>query len=233
MLVLDDEGEDKNLENERETFSSSGCYAKAWVLLTNDSQKLNNLFCCLCNQIANNAVELQCNDHENVEQAYLAGEECLQTYLKQNNEKCPIGQHDHCEFSKSKITRQQVSDLLVICPRQYDMQKEQSNEGIKTGEKGECENESNWNLTSQCNFKGKIKEMKDHLDKSCQLISIHQTFSLQIVLLVVCIFKELKEMQTEIKRLKANDDEKGKQIQQLNRQVNDLQHESVKKDLQI
>ncbi|ETO00601.1 hypothetical protein RFI_36839, partial [Reticulomyxa filosa] len=103
---------EKKVENEKETFSSSGCYNKDWILLTNNQQKLNHLICCICKQVANNAVELQCDEHENTEQVYLAGEECLQMYLKQNNGKCPIQQHDHCEFVKNKSLIKQVSDLL-------------------------------------------------------------------------------------------------------------------------
>ncbi|ETO01945.1 hypothetical protein RFI_35494 [Reticulomyxa filosa] len=113
MLALNVERDEKNLEHEKETFFSSGCYDKDWVLLTNKAEKLNPLFCYICKQIANNAVELHCDEHENAEQVYF--------YLEQNNGKCPIQQHEHCEFSKSKVTRQQVSELLVIYPRQYDL----------------------------------------------------------------------------------------------------------------
>ncbi|ETO00780.1 hypothetical protein RFI_36660, partial [Reticulomyxa filosa] len=149
------------------------------------------LICCLCNQIANNALELHCNEHENSEQAYLFGEECLQNYLNQNNGKCPIGQHEHCEFSKNKSLRQQILDLLVICPRQYDLQNKKLNQETNTGEKEGHKNESNWNLINQCNYKGKIKEIKDHLDKSCELISIQQ-LKLQIVLLLFFLNNLLK-----------------------------------------
>ncbi|ETO34434.1 hypothetical protein RFI_02660, partial [Reticulomyxa filosa] len=102
MLALNVERDEKNLEHEKETFSSSGCYDKDWVLLTNKAEKLNPLFCYICKQMANNAVELHCDEHENAGQVYLFGEECLQSYLKQNNGKCPIQQHEYCEFSKSK-----------------------------------------------------------------------------------------------------------------------------------
>ncbi|ETO00783.1 hypothetical protein RFI_36657, partial [Reticulomyxa filosa] len=112
MLSLNMERERKKVENEKETFSSSGCYNKDWILLTNNQQKLNHLICCICKQFANNAVELQCSGHENAEQMYLVGEECLQMYLKQSNGKCPIEQHDHCEFVKNKSLTQQISDLL-------------------------------------------------------------------------------------------------------------------------
>ncbi|ETO28796.1 hypothetical protein RFI_08330, partial [Reticulomyxa filosa] len=91
---------------------------------------------------------------------------------KQNNGKCPIQQHEHYEFSKN---------LLVICPRQYDLKKKQSKEGTILKEKEEHEN--------QCNYKGKIKKMKDHSDKSCQLISTQQ---------IIALVKELQlQLQTE------------------------------------
>ncbi|ETO09120.1 hypothetical protein RFI_28269, partial [Reticulomyxa filosa] len=106
MLVLNVERDEKKPEHEKETFFSSGCYGKDWVLLTTKPDKVNPLVCHICKQIANNAVELHCDEHENAEQVYLFGEECLQSYLKQNNDKCPIQQHEHCEFSKSKVTRQ-------------------------------------------------------------------------------------------------------------------------------
>ncbi|ETN97933.1 hypothetical protein RFI_39589, partial [Reticulomyxa filosa] len=165
-LSLNIERDEKKVENEKETFFSSSCYNKDWILLTNNQQKLNHLICCICKQVASNAVELQCDEHENAEQIYLAGEECLQIYLKQSNGKCPIQQHDNCEFVKNESLIQQVSDLLVTCPRQYDLKKK------------EHENE--------CNYKGKICEMKDHLDNSCQLISIRQ-----IILLI-------KELQSQL-----------------------------------
>ncbi|ETO33618.1 hypothetical protein RFI_03483 [Reticulomyxa filosa] len=183
MLALNVERDEKNSEHEKETFSGSSCYNKDWVLLTNKSEKVNPLVCYICKQIANNAMELHCDEHENAEQVYLFGEECLQKYLKQSNGKCPIQQHDHCEFIKSKSLRQQVSDLLVICPRQYDLKKNKLKEGTITGEKEERGN--------QCSYKGKIKEMKDHLDKSCQLTSIQH---------IILLIKELQlqlQLQTE------------------------------------
>ncbi|ETO00470.1 hypothetical protein RFI_36974, partial [Reticulomyxa filosa] len=118
-------------------------------------QKLNTLICCLCNQIASNAMELQCDEHENSEHIHLIGEDCLQKYLKQNNGKCPVQHHDTCNFAKSKTARQQISELLVICPLQYEMNKyNKSNKEIKTKQKGEFENELNLNenLNLKSNF---------------------------------------------------------------------------------
>ncbi|ETO15052.1 WD-repeat protein, partial [Reticulomyxa filosa] len=117
------------------------------------------------------------------------------------------------------IIRQQVSDLLVICPRQYDLKKRKSKEGTILGEKEEQEN--------QCNYKGKIKEIKDHLDKQCQLISIQH---------IILLIKEL-QLQLQIEKLKADELKEmhlksNTEIQQLNK-IDYLQHESVKKNAQI
>ncbi|ETO28217.1 hypothetical protein RFI_08914 [Reticulomyxa filosa] len=157
-----------------------------WVSPTNEPQKLIALICCLCNQIANNAMELHCDEHENADHIYLVGEECLQKYLKQNNGKCPIQRHDHCEFSQNKSLRKLVSELLVICPRQFDSKKGQSNEGKKLGVEEEegCENESNSNAKSK-------------------IISLQNT---------------VKDLQSQMQNCKLwkNDNEKDKQIEQLN-----------------
>ncbi|ETO06371.1 viral A-type inclusion protein [Reticulomyxa filosa] len=236
-LIIDEE--EKGVDVNKEIFSASDCYNKDWVSLTNDSQKLNSLACYLCNEILNNAVELHCDEHENAEQVFLIGEKCLEMYLKQNNKKCPSEQHDHCEFSKNKVVRQSVSDLMVICPRQYDLNKDsQSDEGTaKSGEKAEYEKESNSNHSNpkrSCNFKGKIKDVKDHLDKSCRLISIKQVVSVEIQTHLNGINEQLKQLQDvnkdlqsqlqieklqtgqQIEKLEKNSNEQSKQIEQLN-----------------
>ncbi|ETO02088.1 hypothetical protein RFI_35348 [Reticulomyxa filosa] len=155
-------------------------------------------------------MELHCDEHENADQVYLVGEQCLQNYLKQNNEKCPIQQHQHCEFSQSRITRKFVSELLVICPRQFDLKKEQSNEGIKLGgEEGKPWNEStsNLNLNSKnncnCNFKGKMKDLKDHLNNSCNLIPIKQSIPYEITDQLNVMSKQIKELQKVVKDLQS------------------------------
>ncbi|ETO10693.1 hypothetical protein RFI_26682 [Reticulomyxa filosa] len=226
--------EEESKENRKTYFSLSGCYNKAWVLLTNESQRLDTLICCLCNQIANNAMELHCNQHENADKVYLIGEECVQKYLKQNNGKCPIQQHDHCEFSQNKIVRKFVSELLVICPRQFHLKKRQSNEGIKSGEKEEEYNKfelnSNSNLKCNCNYVGKIKDLKDHLDKSCDLISSQQIIPLEIVNELNVMSEQIKtlqnmikDLQSQIKKMKENDNEKNKQSIAFKKQLDQCQ----------
>ncbi|ETO30957.1 hypothetical protein RFI_06162 [Reticulomyxa filosa] len=161
MLLVEEEQESK--EDKKTSFSFSECYGKAWVSFTNESKRLDTLICCICNQIANNAMELHCDEHENADQVYLVGEQCLQSYLKQNNGKCPIQQHDHCKFSQ-----------------------------------------------------GKIKDLKDHLDKSCNLIPIKQNISSEIGNELNIMSEKIKELQLQLKDMKDKDYEKNKQIEQMN-----------------
>ncbi|ETO04633.1 viral A-type inclusion protein [Reticulomyxa filosa] len=221
------ENEEKKLENQKETISLSGCFPKEWVSLTNESEKVETLTCYLCNQIANNGMELCCDEHENVDQVYLVGEECLQKYLKLNNEKCPIEQHDYCEFSQNRIVRKLVSELLVICPRQFDLKKGQSNEETKSREE---DNELNSNSISKsnCDFKGKIKDLKDHLDKSCNLIPIKQVISSKIVMSesIETLQNMIKDLQSQIQDSKLQIIENKKQIKKMkeneNKQIEEL-----------
>ncbi|ETO03547.1 Serine/Threonine protein kinase, partial [Reticulomyxa filosa] len=236
----------KKAENEKETFSSTGCYNKEWISLTNKLQKLETVTCRVCNQIANNAVELQCGEDESVEHAYLYGEECLQTYLKQNDGKCPIHQRNCFNHSKSKTVRKMVSELLVICPRQYDLNKKQPSEGTNSGEKEEQENGTDWNLKNQCNYRGAIKEMKGHLDKSCQLISIKQLVSLEVQNQLSAVNEQIKklqqdlqssqntikELQSQLEKVQIKEELKEKQPKSENENENENENESDNKKFQ-
>ncbi|ETO08159.1 hypothetical protein RFI_29225 [Reticulomyxa filosa] len=151
---------------------------------------------------------------------FLIGEECLRQYLQQSNRKCPVGRHDHCEFFKSKTARQSVSELLVMCPRQY-----KSNEDLQLSERTKTREDEK----SICRFKGEIKEVQHHLETSCQLLASRQNNSLDIqsqfnalnaqIEQFQKMFKDLQsqlhieklqtlESQKQIEALKENDNEK-------------------------
>ncbi|ETO10333.1 hypothetical protein RFI_27044 [Reticulomyxa filosa] len=199
MLKLDKEGEEKKNPENRDVFSVSGCYDKDWVCQTNERQSLSRLTCFLCNQIANKGVELNCKEHEDSEHGYLVGEECLQRYLKQNKNKCPIGQHDHCDFSKSRTVRQQICDLFVMCARQYAQLREE----MEPGEK-----ESLPKNSISCHYKGKIQDMGGHLDKSCTLMSNKLSNSSEFQ-------SQLLQMSEQIKQLQHHLQQNQHMVQQL------------------
>ncbi|ETO04531.1 hypothetical protein RFI_32866 [Reticulomyxa filosa] len=111
-------------------------------------------------------------------------------YLKQNNGKCPIQQHDHCK---------------------------------------QC-NESNSKNNCNCNFKGKMKDLKDHLDRSCNLIPTKQNISLEIVNELNVITKQIRKLQNvvkiqieQIKNLKAESLRKDQTINAFKKQLEQYQ----------
>ncbi|ETO30667.1 hypothetical protein RFI_06453 [Reticulomyxa filosa] len=184
-------------------------------------------------------MELHCDEHEKADQVYLVGEQCLQNYLKQNNGKCPIEQHDNCEFSQVKTARKFASELLVICPRQFDLKREQLNEGTKLGgEEGESCDESNSKNNYNCNFKGKMKDLKDHLDNSCKLIPTKQSIPYESTNQFDVMSKQIKELQNFCHTFFLSsclNKSQTKNIIKLKKKENvkNLKADSLKKDEQI
>ncbi|ETO34407.1 hypothetical protein RFI_02689, partial [Reticulomyxa filosa] len=96
------------------------CLDKNWILQTNQSGGINHFACLICKQVANNALESHCTQHEDMKEALIVGEYCLQQYLKSNSNSCPIQPHENPIFLKSRAVQQHVGDLIVVCPLQYE-----------------------------------------------------------------------------------------------------------------
>ncbi|ETO02180.1 hypothetical protein RFI_35256, partial [Reticulomyxa filosa] len=122
----------------------------------------------LCSQIANNAMELTCDEHEEQEGTLVIGEQCLMKYLKENNNKCPIGKHGTCNYVKGRTARKYICDLKVICPRQFMKHSNQKEENETK--------EGDTPMGNGCIFKGKIHEMKEHLENACSLKTLKCKF---------------------------------------------------------
>ncbi|ETO05248.1 hypothetical protein RFI_32149 [Reticulomyxa filosa] len=164
----------KKREEEQETrekklilVSLDECYNKDWVTLLNKQELLKNFECLLCKQIANNAMELTCDEHEEQKDVLSIGESCLMQWLKEQNKQCPVGKHDKCNYVKAKVVRRCVDELTAICPREFarqlgQKQDHQMKEGYATTEKSP-------EMKHCCTFEGKIKEMKEHLEQFCPL----------------------------------------------------------------
>ncbi|ETO12471.1 WD-40 repeat-containing protein [Reticulomyxa filosa] len=161
--MLQAEGKEKNLNN----FSLNDCYNKDWVAASN-KQDLKNLQCLLCGQVANNAMELNCDEHDNQEDTLVIGEQCLMKYLKENNDQCPIGKHSTCDYVKGRTARKFVCELKVICPRQFMKYPNQREENEAK--------EGDTPMEDSCAFKGKINEVKEHLENTCSLKTLECIF---------------------------------------------------------
>ncbi|ETN97404.1 hypothetical protein RFI_40124, partial [Reticulomyxa filosa] len=145
MLLLRLEKEEDKKEKRKKTkkVSLDECYNEEWVLLLNKRKKLKNFYCLLCEEIANNAMELICNEHEDMKEGLVVGEQCLLKHLKDHNNQCPTKSHDGCNYVKGKTARNCIDDLMVICPRQFMSQlnvcqQDQTKEGIVNKETQYC-----------------------------------------------------------------------------------------------
>ena len=67
MLQLNSEEkeEKKDLELDSNTFNQK-CFDKNWVLLLNQPKEIKHHICLICGHVANNAMELDCPQHENM-----------------------------------------------------------------------------------------------------------------------------------------------------------------------
>ncbi|ETN99138.1 hypothetical protein RFI_38344, partial [Reticulomyxa filosa] len=162
--------EEKTLESKNNTTSTlliGSCFDKQWILQTNEAGKINDYVCLICRQIASNALELNCPQHEDTDELLIVGDQCLKQFLKENSNSCPIELHNGCQYSKNKPLQKYIGDLTVMCLKQFEQTSKALNETEKEGETPGI---------SKCDFKGKLKEIKDHLDKSCPLSVINCWF---------------------------------------------------------
>ncbi|ETO08795.1 hypothetical protein RFI_28592, partial [Reticulomyxa filosa] len=94
------------------------CYKRDWLFSLTKEKDWSGWTCYLCKEIAKDAVELICEEHENNnnndddDNVIIIGEICLQEYLKKNNNKCPIGQHENCKYIKNKIIRKYLNEII-------------------------------------------------------------------------------------------------------------------------
>ncbi|ETO10888.1 WD-40 repeat protein, partial [Reticulomyxa filosa] len=73
------------------------------------------------------------------------------------NNSCPIQLHDNCQYSRSNAVRKYIGDLTVMCIKQFEQDLKTLHE---TGTEGEI---------SKCDFKGKLKDLNNHLINECTL----------------------------------------------------------------
>ncbi|ETO07018.1 hypothetical protein RFI_30374 [Reticulomyxa filosa] len=102
-----------------------------------------------------------------MDEVLIAGEHCLKLFLENNNNSCPIQPHDNCQYSRNNAVRKYIDDLTVICIRQFEQE-------IKISHKTEREGEIPGVI--KCDFKGKLKDLNNHLINECPLNLINCLF---------------------------------------------------------
>ncbi|ETO02260.1 hypothetical protein RFI_35176, partial [Reticulomyxa filosa] len=131
------------------------CFDKNWVLHLNKQESIRDVICLICKQVANNPMEINCSQHENMDESLIVGGNCLKQFLNQNPNSCPVEPHDNCSYSQSRMAKRCINELDVICPRQFQQEQEQQQLQITT-QQGHEEGETPGIVS--CDFKGKMKQ---------------------------------------------------------------------------
>ncbi|ETO05502.1 hypothetical protein RFI_31895, partial [Reticulomyxa filosa] len=131
------------------------CLKKEWILRLNQEEQISDCICLICKQIANYPVEINCSQHQHLDEPLIVGEHCLKQYLNQNSNYCPIETHKDCQYARNKLAQRSIHKLQVICPLQFEQESRISDQVQAK--------------RINCNFNGKIDELKDHLENLCPL----------------------------------------------------------------
>ncbi|ETO33062.1 hypothetical protein RFI_04045, partial [Reticulomyxa filosa] len=188
----------------------------------------------ICKQVANNPMEINCTQHENMDESLIVGENCLNQFLSQNPNSCPVKSHNNCLYSQNRLAKRYINELDVICPLQF--------------QQGYEEGEIPGFVT--CNFKGKVKQVNDHLEHSCclQMVTcwfksfgcnykcsksaIHDHLTSNMKFHFDLVIKSIRQYQEEIKKLNLENetlkvelqlkDKKDEEIAHLKQQLSQL-----------
>ncbi|ETN97754.1 hypothetical protein RFI_39772, partial [Reticulomyxa filosa] len=100
-----------------------------------------------------------------MDESLTVGENCLNQFLNQKSHFCPVVPHDNCLYFQDRMAKRCINELDVICPRQFQQEQEQQLQ--MSTQQGHEEGETPGIVI--CDFKGKVKQLNDHLEHSCCL----------------------------------------------------------------
>ncbi|ETO09832.1 G-protein beta WD-40 repeats containing protein [Reticulomyxa filosa] len=200
-------------KNEKELLEleQHSCFNKTWLLQLNSQEQLNNYICLICKQITNNPIKINCPQHKDNNNLLIVGKNCLKQFLNNNNNICPIEYHNDCKYYNMEIIQNQINELDVICLRQYKQEKINS-------------------IIVMCDFKGKIKNINDHLNNSCPLKIVNCWFK-QFGCNYSCIKNKLQDHL--ISEMKYHFDLVMKRMEIMQEEMKQLQLENEKLKLEI
>ncbi len=117
-LARDDEKEQNigtRLEPLPGTPQRKGGFPWEWLKEKEFPQKFYS--CGLCKKLCDKAVVLTCASHP--EETGIFCKKCMEDYLKENNNSCPLKDHKEATYTISTISNIQIGRLIVICPTKH------------------------------------------------------------------------------------------------------------------
>ncbi|ETO21044.1 hypothetical protein RFI_16161, partial [Reticulomyxa filosa] len=139
----------------------NSCFSREWILQLNQQEQINHFICLICKQVARNPIEMDCAQHQDLNESLIVGANCLKQFLSTNPDSCPVQPHNCCLYSPNRAAQLHIGDLRVTCPRQFRQDSQITTQRQQSEEEGDEK--------IACDFKGKIKELNEHLDNFCPL----------------------------------------------------------------
>ncbi|ETO07713.1 serine/threonine protein kinase [Reticulomyxa filosa] len=157
-----------------------------------------------------------------MDKSLIIGENCLKSFLENNNNCCPIQSHDNCQYSRNDVIQKCVDNLTVICIRQFE-------QDLKISQ--EIEGERKISEIIKCNF-GKVKDLTEHLNNECPLNSINcwfKPFGCNHIYHLITDMKLHFDLVSELfECMKKEIELKDKQIIEKNNQIKQMERELLK-----
>ncbi|ETN98631.1 hypothetical protein RFI_38861, partial [Reticulomyxa filosa] len=97
--------------NSKSITEQQTCFDKNWILQSNKQASIRDVICLICKQVANNPMEIDCPQHKHMDESLIVGENCLNQFLGQNPNSCPIEPHDNCLYSQSRMAKRYINEL--------------------------------------------------------------------------------------------------------------------------
>ncbi|ETO26397.1 hypothetical protein RFI_10739 [Reticulomyxa filosa] len=85
MNIEDDEKKKEKVKTRAAPVSfDQPCFNKNWILQLNEEKQVIHFVCLICKQVANHPLEINCPEHENMDEPLIVGKRCLQQFLDNN-----------------------------------------------------------------------------------------------------------------------------------------------------
>ncbi|ETO02621.1 hypothetical protein RFI_34797, partial [Reticulomyxa filosa] len=97
--------------NSKSITEQQTCFDKSWILQLNQKEDIHDIICLICKQVANNPMEIDCSQHENMDESLIVGGNCLKQFLNQNPHSCPVEPHDNCSYSQGRMAKRYINEL--------------------------------------------------------------------------------------------------------------------------
>ena len=230
-------------KNKSNLLSLARGYDMGWkVYLFEDQKSILRLQCGICQHVCYNAVGLSCiiqvdksskrnlnNDHD-----ILYCKLCLETYLKENNNKCPINKnHKNVSCNINYSIRKKINNLIIHCPKSkqqmtMNMENDKDIGDLKTNSNSFENDVNNENVDKYyCKWKGKLLNLSNHLKSNCKYGKIKQIPPF-IQKQLNTMKMKISEQQDTINTIKSENSFIKQQLTDTNSKLNHLELENSK-----